>query len=452
MPPPRARRDTSRGSGTIGRPERAATMPALLDRCRRGLAMAAGAYLTLLPSNAISFWRSLAFAVAAIAAIALVTATARRRAAPLPSPGRAIVIALVAWAAWACASLAWSTDPTYTAGELKSDVLWGLVTMLVFYVAAVLGDARALFAAALAGLAFWPALAVGFALSPAGWNARLAHMGVVAYSTYLVTVAPLLLLLAWRPPLGWGTSARAGAVALIVFALVVVTARMSDNRIVWLALAAALIVVSIVLRKAASRRVAIAALAAALAFGALFADAMRERAEDVYPPRTTIEHTLANDPRLTIWRHASEHFRARPWLGHGYGRLILQDELRADTGDRLLTHAHNMFVSQALQTGSIGLALLVALLGALAARYVGMARSGDETLRRYAAVGLAVLAAFVVKNLSDDFFFRANAKLFFAVHATLLGAAVLRERVSADAARATAPAHGRRPGPPSGSA
>jgi hypothetical protein len=34
----------------------------------------------------------------------------------------------------------------------------------------------------------------------------------------------------------------------------------------------------------------------------------------------------------------------------------------------------------------------------------------------------------VVRNLTDDFFLRANAKLVFAVQGVLLGAAALRRR------------------------
>ncbi len=400
-----------------------------LDPCRRALAVAAAAYLLLLPSNAISFWRSLAFATAAACALVVVAGGRRLPEARIPSPGGALLAALAAWSGWAVASLAWSIDPAFTLGEIKSDVLWGLLTAFLFYVAATGGAARTLLGAALAGLAFWPALALGLELSPAGWNARLAHMGVVAYSTYLATCAPLLLLLAWPPPAGWNARPAALAVAVLLLALLVVTARMSDNRIVWLALGVALTVAVVFGQPGGTRRrAALAAAVAATLFGLLFVDAMRDRARDVYPPQTTVEDTLVHDPRLAIWRHAGEHIRDRPLTGYGYGRLILKDELRADTGDHLLTHAHNMFVSQWLQTGAIGVALLVALFAAAGARYAGLVRSGDDTLRRYGALGLAVLAGFVVKNLTDDFFFRANAKLLLAVNAIVLGAAVVRER------------------------
>ena len=44
----------------------------MIDRCRGVLLVAAAAYLALLPSGVLSFWRSLAFAVAAVMAVGAV--------------------------------------------------------------------------------------------------------------------------------------------------------------------------------------------------------------------------------------------------------------------------------------------------------------------------------------------------------------------------------------------
>ena len=41
--------------------------------------------------------------------------------------------------------------------------------------------------------------------------------------------------------------------------------------------------------------------------------------------------------------------------------------------------------------------------------------------------GIALLAGFIVKNLTDDFLFRSNAKEFWALSALLLGYGVRRE-------------------------
>ena len=61
-----------------------------------------------------------------------------------------------------------------------------------------------------------------------------------------------------------------------------------------------------------------------------------------------------------LWDHTVERIRERPWTGFGFGRGIIGDELRAALRDPLLAHAHNVFVSQWLQTGAPGFALLVA--------------------------------------------------------------------------------------------
>src|SRR5690606_21743391 len=108
----------------------------MIERCRSALLVAAAAYLALLPSHALSFWRSLAFAVGGLAAIGLVHAAWREQRATLPSPGGAIVVTFRAWALWSIASLAWSIDPAFTASELKSDLLWTIVTLLMVYTAA----------------------------------------------------------------------------------------------------------------------------------------------------------------------------------------------------------------------------------------------------------------------------------------------------------------------------
>ena len=400
----------------------------MIDRCRRALVAAAAAYLALLPTNTLTFWRSLAFAVGATLSTILIVAAARDPSQRPPTPGRAVLLSVLAWAGWAAASLVWSVDPASSLRELKSDVLWTLVTMVIFYFAATVPDGfRVITGALLASLAFWTITAVGMHWSAAGWDANFAHRGVGAFSTYLATVAPFLLLLAWRPPLGTNTGPRAVAVGALVFVLVLVTARMSDNRIVWLAFAASVVVIALYVRPALPLpRVAAVGGALLLAFVLLFAEAARDRAAQVYAPETSVAQTLAADPRIALWKHAAAQIRERPWHGHGYGLQILADRMRADSGNALITHPHNMFVGQWLQTGAIGLGLLLAMIGALTSRYLAFVRSGDTELGRLGTLGLAVLVAFVVKNLTDDFFFRANGKILFAAHALLLGAGALR--------------------------
>jgi O-antigen ligase len=173
------------------------------------------------------------------------------------------------------------------------------------------------------------------------------------------------------------------------------------------------------------------ALVAVALFAVLLADAAVEKAETVYPAGTTVADTVAVDPRPQIWRGALAAAAERPLTGHGFGLQILADRMSRVSSDPKITHAHNLFLGQLVQTGAVGLALFVATIAALAWRYWRLVRAGDVVLARLGALGLMSVTGFVVRNLTDDFFLRANAKLLLAMQGILLGAAALRQRALA---------------------
>jgi O-antigen ligase len=402
------------------------------DRWYRVLSGAAAAYLALLPTNALAFWRSATMALAVLAALA-VGARAWRARSLGPAPGAVLVAAFAAWALWSCASALWSVDPRHTLSALRGDLLASTLTFALCYVAAAARPegSRLLGGTLLGGLAFWTALAAGFALSAIAWSPTLVHWAPGVYTTWLVTVVPLLLLLLWPAPAGFGDGARAAAVAALVFALAIGTARFADARAVWVAFGASLAVGGACALASGSRLravpVAVALIAIAL-FAVLLADAAIEKAVTVYPAGTSVAHTVAVDPRPTIWRGALAAASERPLTGHGFGLQVLAERMSKVSSDPRITHPHNLFLGQLVQTGAIGLALFVLTIGALAAHHWRLVRAGDEVLARLGTIGLMVLAGFVVRNLTDDFFLRANAKLVFAVQGVLLGAAALRRR------------------------
>jgi O-antigen ligase len=152
-----------------------------------------------------------------------------------------------------------------------------------------------------------------------------------------------------------------------------------------------------------------------------FTDAARERASIDYSPQTSVAASLERDPRLVLWDRIIDKIEARPWIGYGFGRRILADELASELKNPLLVHAHNVFASQWLQTGVVGMLAFAALLCALGVRYARFLGSRDDTLAFVGVVGISLIAGFVIKNLTDDFMFRSNAKEFFALAAMLLG-------------------------------
>lgn len=390
---------------------------------------AAGAYLALLPSNAWTFVRSFAFGAAAALAIVIVVAGWTGRGARVPSPGKAIVASLALWCAWSVASLAWSINLDYSAMQVKREIGWSLLAIAAFYVAPQTPSAwRTLVGVALAAFAVYAALALGAAMTPSGWDPALWHSGVGPYATHVVLIAPLLLMLLAPPPVGFGSSARTVAAGLALLALLLVSARLTDNRIVWIALAA---VYATAFALAAWRwhaslaraplRLLSPLVALLLVLGVVFADVTRERAHADFPPQTSVARTLAEDPRLPLWDRTAQLIHERPWIGFGFGRGIVAEQLKGTLGNPMLWHAHNLFVGQVLQTGLIGLALFVALLAALGARFLRYVRRGDDALAVIGVVGISLIAGFIVKNMTDDFLFRSNAKEFWALLALLVG-------------------------------
>ena len=161
------------------------------------------------------------------------------------------------------------------------------------------------------------------------------------------------------------------------------------------------------------------AVAIAIAFGASIA-AKNERFYRNDPsPMASVDQDLR--PRL--WSLGLEQWKQAPLLGHGYGREILADTFLPQTPQGVahppVRHAHNAFLNIALQLGAIGLVAFAAVLLLLGRQYVSLlARPQSAVL---GVIGLALLAGFVTKNLTDDFMHRHNAQVFWALNGMLLG-------------------------------
>lgn len=404
------------------------------------------AYFALVAISGHTYFRSLAFGLAAAFALWLVLGSLFSDNEPMPVPDGSLLAAIVAWAGWSAASVAWSIHPAFSLAELGTEVGWGLATAATFYVAArAPAPFRAINATAVAVAAFLCVLAVQLLTAPGNAGPEVvlqrSHAGVGAFSTLLVLVVPLLPLLAAPRPVGFGAGPWQLAALAALFALLLVAARLTENRMIWVALAAGFVVAAALAAWRWRARLARAPLrwgavllVLLVVLGALFVDAARERARADFNGRADVARALADDPRLLLWQHTFERIRERPWTGFGFGKSILREQLREETGHPLLLHAHNLFVSQWLQTGAVGVATLLALLAALAWRYWGFLRAPDGTLAAIGLAGLAMLAAFLVKNLTDDFMVRPTSKEFWALNACLVGYGMRRMRVASAAA------------------
>jgi O-antigen ligase len=216
---------------------------------------------------------------------------------------------------------------------------------------------------------------------------------------------------------------------------------------VWIALAAVFATASLLAALRWPRTFTRAPLRAAaplvvllIVLGLAFADVLEERARIAL--QGSVAMSIERDPRIVLWEHVTARIAARPWTGYGFGRQILADELTKETGNPLLAHPHNVFASQWLQTGLVGMLAFIAVLVAFGARYARFARARDDSLAFVGVVGLALLAGFVAKDLTDDFLFRSNAKELWAMTSFLLGYGMRRERALAAPGQALAASSG----------
>jgi O-antigen ligase len=170
----------------------------------------------------------------------------------------------------------------------------------------------------------------------------------------------------------------------------------------------------------ASRRIALVILCvAAVGAGGAFYYASFER-------RIAVPE-LGSDVRVQGWREWTGIALQRPLLGHGFGRVQVHLE-----GERSITqsikqrdsyigsHAHNLFLDIAVQLGVLGLAIYLALLGALLREYWRLGGAGAPG-RLLGATAFSLLVAMIAKNSTDDFMGHAVVIAFWGYAGVLLG-------------------------------
>jgi O-antigen ligase len=335
-----------------------------------------------------------------------------------------IWIPFLLWGAWALLSLTWSIEPERSLKEWRNEVFYSGAGLWVCYVGAQATNAPRVFLT-VSGAAI--ALACTVALYEytrgrehymAGW-----HGGAGDHSSALVTLVSCVAVAAWY-------GSRSGWPRWSVFALWTVMAMMlasgyaTLNRTLWLAFAVQFTLLGgLVLARtpgfSSSRRARLAlsacAIAALLGCGVILVNIQAER-------EAAGGKALETDTRLALWPQVAQYVQARPVVGYGFGRGLLQGDLqdKFKQVDQNLWHAHNLFLEALVQLGVPGLLLLLALLGVLLREGWRRVRQGNEALAACGMALLGVLAGMLVRNMTDTLLVRQNALLFWGVSGVLL--------------------------------
>jgi len=362
----------------------------------------------VLSSNTVALRLILLLAGATLALLAVVYDGQAIR--PLPP----LWLAFAAWAAWAWLSLAWSVEPERSLKELRNETVYTWLAFWMCYVAAQAPQsARVLIPLVGAAVALLCAIALyGF---PQGLvrNSERWHGGSGNLSMIVLTVLPCAAMAAWYGHRRRAWVLRNASVALLL--LLCAAAYTTLNRTVWLGIAVELVLMGalVALREGlpSPRAKALGALAIILVVsgaGLMTAVTQAEREK------------VAEDARLALWPAVVEHIEERPLVGYGFGRGQLRQPLYAQFDNRLLWHAHNLFLETMVQLGLTGLLLLLILLGSTVREGWRLARSSDALATACGIALLGVVAGMLIRNMTDMLWVRHNALVYWAVLGVLL--------------------------------
>lgn len=349
-----------------------------------------------------------------------------------------LLVPLALWAIWAVASLGWSLEPVRSLKELKNEVGYAYLAYWLGYVAAQARSAPRLLAAALAlGAAGACAVGIYAALASTPFPLVLRYYnGPGVQSSALLTLMPCVVL-------GVYAAARARrprslrAAGTVLVALLLAAAFATLNRTVWLGYAAQLAVLAtfwlarpeLSPRRVRGRRKGVLVAAAACVVAAVGATTFVVQQERIPANVATV---LEQDPRLELWPTVIRMIEARPLTGYGFGRGIARHTLHQEFDDRLLWHAHNLFLEAGVELGLPGVALLLLVLGATLREGWRLARDPDPLAAACGVALVAVLAGMLVRNMTDVLWVRQSALLYWSV----IGALIAWGRQASGASRA----------------
>ena len=334
---------------------------------------------------------------------------------------------LIPWAVWAAVagvSVAYAINRPQAWSNYQHEILFAFVAYAMWYELAQRRIAIRWLAITLA-----TTVAIVLVSGIVGMYSGDAPLTLGGYSdvgtisTFLVTAFPVLLALTLRA--APHSLERVAAAVLVVACLV--AGAWTKNRMFAFATGVEIIVFALFsMRTWRTPRpglwmLGIVAFVGGLAVASLLVASQSRIA--IYAPGTGVVDFLAEDPRLDLFRFAVTQIATHPWIGAGLGKWSSQQAFFYEFHDAFRMHAHNVFLNRALETGLPGLAAFTALLGGVAYAFWKQSLGGVRRNAALGVAGLALVAGVVTKNLTDDFFLRQNAILFWSLAGAVLGAA-----------------------------
>ena len=404
--------------------------------------------MTLLPIGHITGLRNTVSTVVVVATLIWLGRDAWRGL-----PARWFGVVLLAWCA---ASISWSAVPGVSFGKWRTDLLLPLLAYAAaFGYVRRTGRIDIIIGGTVTGIGCVAVLSLP-AILPSDLASLLSRWLPVESFPNVANPLPI-----WYPGVGDASMAASLASATLVFAkrlspgvprrllsglsisawvfvLVIVIA--SNNRNAAIAIPV-VVLFSVWLerrRKAASerhrtqriswRRIALVCLVTIglVGFLAILEAGSRQRLQVIGVPVAEDQSALVTlterDTRPMIWAYYEKLAMRAPIVGVGFGRTVpgltyrTQDDRQlARVEFNAYIHAHNLFLNWWLQTGVVGVLLLITFVGAILNR-VWRAGNVHRPQGRVATIGVvAIVLIMLIRNVTDDFLVFGMATMFWAL-------------------------------------
>lgn len=384
--------------------------------------IALAVYVLMLPISGTIALRNLAFFVLVLLTAWEVAHHRTKLVFPLLAPWA--IYALVA-----LASLGYAVDTTYSSHEIKTEFIFPFAIMIVAasWIRSIESFKRLVWLLVAGNLLF---------IFGSGWSSfhpdsqrdvsglRSFNTGVGDVASYISFVFPVLLALAFQLRKQMKPHMN-GLLGLLVIANLVAL-YLSMNRQAWLSILASTLLMAVMAERGfwTRNRIAIAALTIAVLAIAATTQLQSRFNIGIGFDNIRLEKSVnivKQDPRIKLWGFCLPRIVEHPWSGGGFGREALKlrypEFTRAHTGP--FWHCHNMVINKGIQMGLPGVAAFLILWIALGiAAYRGLRA---HQMHPWAIVLLAMMVAVFLRNMTDDFFYRDHALLFWLFAGAFLG-------------------------------
>jgi len=138
---------------------------------------------------------------------------------------------------------------------------------------------------------------------------------------------------------------------------------------------------------------------------------------------------IGEQDRLVMWQAAWKMIQDRPVLGHGVNTFMSRYLDYWVGGERMPRYAHNCYLQVAAETGMLGLAAFLALLGLLFVRLLTGSQRGPPADQAQLAGLTAGLLAFALQaGIDTNFYSVRQAALFWVLAGLAIGFTACGER------------------------